>query len=321
MTAPAGILDVPKNAGYRDGDGRARVIGYNDMDEMLGALGDRFSELQPSIRFAFELPATRAAPPALIAGTSAFAPMGAALTPEDRAEFRQRWGHEPVAIRVAHASLKPGALTSPLGVLVHRSNPLRFISMHQVRRVFLAPAQGGSLRLWGDLGLAGPWRGQPLKPIGLAETTALGRYLLDGPLRGTRFASDYARYPQSREVAAAVAADPLAIGIANLSNVGPQTRALGIIDDHGRRVHPTEAAVRSGSYPFDRHLLVYARRDASGSVEPVARAFLTFALSGEGQAIVAAGTRGYQPLNAREIAQERRKLTGPNDPTGTPQGP
>jgi phosphate transport system substrate-binding protein len=295
-------------AGYLDTAGRARVIGYNDMDEMLAALSARFNELHPHIRFALDLPSTRSAPPALTAGTSAFAPMGAAFTADEAAQFRKRWGHEPLGFRVAHASLQPGALTSPLGVLVHPANPMRRIRLTDVRRIFVAADEGRPIEFWGELGLSGPWRKRRLHRVGLGETTALGRFLLEGPLPGSRFVQDYRRLPQSREVAAAVAGDASAIGLANLSNVGASTRALAIVDANGRVIAPTEREVRKGTYPFDRHLLIYVRRDREGRVEPLARAFLGFVLSCEGQRIVAVGTRGYLPLNENEIAVERRKL-------------
>ena len=308
---PASALAIPADAPFLDSDGRARVIGYNDMDEMLAALSARFSALNPAFRFALDLRSTRSAPPALTAGVSAFAPMGAEFTAEEAARFQARWGHEPLPIRVAHASLRPGALTSPLGVLVHRSNPLRRIRLAEVRRIFVEATGSEPVKTWGEIGMAGSWKRRTINRVGLAETTALGRYLLGGPLSGARFVRDYRRLPQSREVAAAVAADPSAIGLANLSHAGVGTRALVLVDDSGKAAAPTERAVRQGIYPFDRHLLIYVRRDAQGRVEPLARAFLGFVLSCEGQRIVDSGTRGYLRLNAKEIAAERRKLGEP----------
>jgi len=43
-------------------------------------------------------------------------------------------------------------------------------------------------------------------------------------------------------------------------------------------------------------------------LDPWVRAYLDFALSPEGQALVAGGRLGYLPLNEREVAAERAKL-------------
>lgn len=302
-------LTVPPGASYLTAEGKVRVVGYNDMDQMLPALAARFAALHPGIAFDLHLEGTRTAPPALTDGSSAFAPMGAAFTTADRAEYRRRWGAEPLAVRIAHASLQPGAITSPLGIFVHRDNPLRQIRLTDARRTFVRDAERPAFSDWGALGLGRPWAGRPIHPIGMGATTALGLFLLEGPLRAPGFVASYDGRPQSREVAAAVAADPLAIGLADLSNANPMIRALAIVDARGRASSPTGQEVRSGRYPLDRHLLIYVRRDRSGRVEPVAKAFLALALTCEGQAIIAAGSRGYLPLNDREIAQQR-KLAG-----------
>lgn len=287
-------------------EGRIRVVGYNDMDEMMGTLAARFEELYPALGLDLDLRSTRSGPPALSDGSSAFAPMGAEFTEADRIVFRARWNSEPVPIRIAHASLKPGAISSPTAIFVHRSNPLQRISLTAARQIFVRGAKA-PLRDWGGLGMRG-LAGRAIHPVGMAEGTALGLFLLGGPLSGAGFVADYDGRAQSREVVAAVATDPLAIGLANLSNARPEIRALTIVDERGLAVPPTEEAVRSGRYPLDRHLLIYVRRDPDGQVEPVARSFLALVLSCEGQQIIAGGTRGYLPLNPRELERERKTV-------------
>lgn len=41
-------------------------------------------------------------------------------------------------------------------------------------------------------------------------------------------------------------------------------KALAIVDDRGIARMPTRTGIQSGSYPFDRFLLIYARREADG---------------------------------------------------------
>jgi len=310
--------DPPGAAGYMTTDGRVRVVGYNDMDEMLVALGGLFEQRHPEVRFEWILKGTRTAPGPLIDGTSAFAPMGAELEPEQLAAWRRRFHSEPLAVPIAHDSLTPGALSSPTGVFVHASNPLRRISIDALRRI-VAPLPGEArIRQWSELDLpdAGPDVGpdvgsepstRPIRSIGLAADTALGALMLHR-LQADRYVADFEALRQSREVVAALAHAPNALGIANLNHAGPQIRALAIVDRSGREVAGDLEGIRSGLYPFDRLLLIYVRRDPGGRVEALAHAFLCLALSPEGQHVISQGKRGYLGLNPAEIAAARESI-------------
>lgn len=288
-------------------DAPVRVVGYNDMDEMLPALAAAYRRDLGGPAFDFILKSTRSAPPALIDGSSAFAPMGAEFTPEDLANYARVRGGEPVMIPVAHDSLKPGTLSSPTGVLVNAANPLQQISLRQLRALF-APATTPQVVKWRDLGMTGNWAGRSIKPLGLSAETAIGARMLRRTFSGGTFTPVYRGFAQSRDVAAAVAADPDMIGLANLNVVRPGVRALALVDDRGVRHSGDARDIMSGTYPLDRHLLIYARRGRDGCVEPIARDFLRYALSARGQAIIASGTRGYLPLNPRERLQARQLL-------------
>ena len=108
------VITLPKAAAYLTPDGAVKVVGYNDMREMLEAMTPIFTKVHPGIRFEWDLKGTRFAPAALAAGVSAFAPMGAEFTPSQLADFRRVTGEEPLAVRVAHASVDLRALSGPL---------------------------------------------------------------------------------------------------------------------------------------------------------------------------------------------------------------
>lgn len=305
--ARTSTLQVPPAAGYLTAEGNIRVVGYNDMDEMLPALGAVFEARHPGIRFEWVLKGTRTAPGPLLDGTSAFAPMGAELEDGDLHAWRRAQPMGPLAVAIAHDSLTPGALSSPTGILVHASHPLQRISIAELRRV-VAGGEGQSIR-WRELGVEGEAGAHRIRVVGLAQDTAIGALMLRR-LGVARYATHFDGHRQSRDVAAAVATDPHALGIANLNHAGPGLRALAIVDDEGREIRGDVEGIRSGLYPFDRHLLIYVRRDPQGRVEPVARAFLCLALSPQGQHLIASGRRGYLPLNAGEVEQAQRALGG-----------
>lgn len=305
--APAQDRLVPADARYLTAEGKVRVVGYNDMDEMLVPLARAFEARHPGIRFELILKGTRTAPRPLTDGTSAFAPMGAAFEPGDLIAWRRVHRHDPLPVPIAHDSLTPGALSSPTGIFVHESSPLRTVSVDTLRRVFAPRSGERRIRLWRELGVKGARGDRPIRLVGLASDTAIGSLMLRR-LGGPAYAGDFTALRQSRDVAAAVIADPDALGIANLNHARAGIRPLAIFDRSGRIVAGDAQGIRSGRYPFDRHLLIYVRRDSGGRVEPLAREFLALALSPEGQRIIASGRRGYLPLNPSELAKARKSI-------------
>jgi phosphate transport system substrate-binding protein len=86
--------------------------------------------------------------------------------------------------------------------------------------------------------------------------------------------------------------------------------------------------ITAGTYPLDRHLLIYARQTPEGFLDPFVREYLRMILSREGQRIIAEtppggyensrplspqeiaaqSAPGYLPLNAEEVAAELARL-------------
>ena len=296
----ARVIALPKSAGYLTPDGAVKVTGYNDMREMLEAMSPIFTKAHPGIRFEWDLRGTRFAPAALAAGTSAFAPMGAEFTPSQLAEFRRVTGEEPLAIRVAHASVDPQALSGPLGIFVPSDNPLTALTLAQVARVFT----GEAVR-WGDLGLTGAWAERPIRTYGVERDRVLAQVLQEKAFDGREFAKEMRGFPQSADVVKKVSEDASGIGFAAAMRTFTGVRALAIAAREGEQaVAPTAEGIMAGTYPLDRFLLIYVRRPIS----PVAREFLRLVLSSEGQAAIAAAPQGYLPLFPNEAAAERAKL-------------
>jgi len=293
-------IEIPKSAPFVTADGAIAVVGYNDMREMLEAIGAIFTAAHPNVRFAFDLRGTRFAPAALAAGTSAFAPMGGEFTPPQLDEYRAAVGDEPLAFRVAHASVNPRALSGPLGIFVHRDNPLVSLSLPQAGRAF-----GGQAARWGDLGATGTWTDRPIHIYGLKADTVLGIFAQKRVLEGRPFGPRFAGFPQSVDVVERVSSDSSGIGFAAANRGTPSVRALALsATAKDTPLAPTAKNVASGRYPLDRFLLIYARRPLT----QIAREFVRLVLSPQGQAAVAASPQEYIPLSPTELAAERAKL-------------
>jgi len=291
---------LPHDAGYVAPDGAVVVVGYNDMREILNAMASTFSATHRRVRFRFDLPGTRFAPAALAERLSAFAPMGALLTPSQLEEYRSATSSEPLAVRIAHASLDPRALSGPLAVFVHRDNPIQSLTLAQVAKVF-----AGEVTHWRDLGLGGDWGERSINAYGLQPGTALAFELQQAVMPNRPFGARVVGVPQSAEVVDKVAVDPSAIGFAAAMRARPGVRALAIAaHERAEPVPLTCESVVTGRYPLDRHLLIYLPQP----IPPVAREFVRFALSREGQQAIAASPQHYLPLSARDAAAELAKL-------------
>lgn len=281
-------VDFPAEAAYLTPAGAIMVVGYNDMAEMIGALTARFTALHPGFKFDLQMPGTKAAAAALASGRSAFAPMGAALTPAQRAECRAATGGDPLEIRIAGGSLQAGAKSGPVAVIVHRDNPLQSLDAAALRVEF------------GDTG--GPVN---LRACGLPSEAPLGLFFRERVLAGGAFGRGYTAYPQSADVVRAVAADSRAIGFARANVLTPAVRALAIATEPGAApVALTAENLTAGRYPLDWPLYLALRQP----VEPWIAEFVRFVLSAEGQDQIARGTLGYRRLSAAEAARELGKL-------------
>src|SRR3989442_917364 len=194
-----------------------RIVGYNDMHDMLEPIARRFELVHPDVAIELDLPGNRFAPPALAIGDSELAPMGAEFTPPQMVVYRACTGDDPIAFRVAHTSLDARALSGPLAILVHRDNPLPSLSLAQVRRAFC-----GAARTWGEFGLAGAWSETPIVTYGLEADTALAHDVRRRALGSADFSPALRVCAQSADVVAGVGCDPQGIGFAAAMRTTPE---------------------------------------------------------------------------------------------------
>lgn len=195
-----------------------------------------------------------------------------------------------------------GDMTSPanefvlgldgVAVVVHRANPLDAVTVEQLCDLF-----SGRIADWSALG-------GPPGPVRLharddrSGTWETFRALV---LRDAALSPGAVRTEDSRALAAAVAADPAAIGFVGLPYIG-ETRALKIAESGSVAYRPTVFTVRTEDYLLSRRLYLYTATVPSA---PWAGRFVTFALSHEGQRVVdAIGFVGQSLLDA-PVAREQ----------------
>ena len=208
------------------------------------------------------------------------------------------------ALEVARAA-PIGRLDSPaqeavialdgVAVIVHPSNPLRQMSLAQIRAIF-----SGQLRDWSALGHAGGRIALHARDerSGTWETF---RALV---LSETALAASAQRYESTHELADAVASDPGAIGFVGLNGVG-NARALAIADAP-QAVAPEAFSVAVEDYALSRRLFLYTPAPAARP----ARDFVEFALSPAGQRVVEQS--GFVAQEVRSYPAEVRGDTPPD---------
>ncbi len=155
-----------------------------------------------------------------------------------------------------------------LAVIVHPSNPVRGLTLREVRLVF-----SGEIPSWKYL--AGD--GRPITVVTREEgsgTRGAFQELVMGKVRISRGAIVEDSNGTVREI---VAGDPHAIGYISLGLVSDRVRALPLDG-----AVPGEAAIRDGTYKLIRPFLFVTRGAPAG----MSRDFIDFVLSAEGQELI-----------------------------------
>lgn len=292
---------------YITNDGSIRVIGYNDMQHCLEAINSVYVKSHPNIKFSLILKGSKFAPLALANNSSAFAPMGSEMTHEELAVYKNETQNKAIAIRVAHASLSSRAKSGPLVIIVNRNNPLKSISLMQLRRLYTPDLNNIQIRKWGELNLNSDWKDKNINTLGLSQTTALGEYFLDRPFMGNKYSSSMRTYEQSLDVCNQVAKDIQGIGFCRSNIIDDRVKILGL-ELNGTTIYPTYESIKSGIYPLDRYLLIYIKVNFLKEDRNNLREYLEFILSSKGQEAISSTSEHYIPLNESEISSELNKI-------------
>lgn len=162
-----------------------------------------------------------------------------------------------------------------LAILVHPSNPVDQLSIDSLARIF-----AGEITNWSSVG--GPDRAIQVYARDdrsgtwdtFKELVLAGRFTLTGEAR---------RYESNDQLSDDVSRDPAGIGFAGFASVR-SSKALAVADGNAAALKPSELSVATEDYPLSRRLYLYTP-GATGN--PLAHAFINYALSKAGQDIVA----------------------------------
>ena len=310
--------------------GTIRIWGHGAYDrkrDFIGALVSAwergFQHYQPGVHFENHLVGTAAAIGSLYTGRGDLALMGREIWPPEIAAFKEVFGYPPTGVDVVTGSFEVRNRDYALVVFVHESNPIKGLTLAQLRAVFAVPDTAGAHppRTWGDLGLIGAWRDRPIHLYGLPISRGFARFFEQRVFGGAELwrpsLQEFADLKGSKGGATdggqrmldAMADDPDGIGYAGLLYHSPEVRAVALAERSGEPyVEPTRDSVMNHSYPLTRMVTMFCDRAPGKPVDPKLREFLRYVLSRQGQQAVVRDGRGYLPILAPAAARELEKL-------------
>jgi phosphate transport system substrate-binding protein len=242
---------------------------------------ETFRRAHPETRVRVAGDGTADGPAALISGRAQIAAMSRPMSPGEIKVFRDRYDFDPLGVPVG---------LDMVAVYVHAGNPVERLTLRQLDAIFSEGRRCGAnapAKRWGDVGLDGEWTERPIRIFGRRSASGTGGFFQQVALCGGLLRGSLQEKAGGGAVAAAVAESAYAIGFGNRveDTAGVKVVAIARSEDDAQ-VLPDREGLHSGDYPLTRELFLYARRPPGEAIDPDIAAFLAFAVSAEGQAIV-----------------------------------
>lgn len=223
-----------------------------------------FQALYPEARIVARMGSSRDAVGALFAARTDVAVITRDLMPEERRAASQG------RLEIEGYSYARDALV----IVVHPSNPVQNLALDDLRRIY-----DGSLSDWRDLGGRGA-----IVPLAQPTGADITEFFRERVLGGEPIRTAVVTVPGDSAVVRRVGSDPGAIGFVTLSAAGgPRVRALNLAPLTGLAYSKPDAEmVYKEVYPLTRPQNLYVRTEGP----PLAKGFVTFVTSSDGQRIV-----------------------------------
>ena len=320
---PDYLAELPPYSAEASARGTIRLWGNPYIPELVRAWQDGFRRFHPEVLFETNLKGTEAAMAGLYADIADIVLIGREpYRPEIKA-FEDWFGYAPTGVKITSGSFATQHKTFALMVYVHKDNPLAQLDLAQLDAIFGVERRRGApraIRSWGQLGLTGRWANQPIHVLGYNFDTGMAGFFRLTVLRDSdRWNPELRDFDNGRTASGevinagtyilqALAADPLAIGFANVLFENPGVKRLALAEEPGQPA--VEASVENAwrrRYPLTRYSTAFINRKPGQPVEPRVREFLRYVLSRDGMDAVVRD-RAFLPLDAATLQQERKQL-------------
>ena len=208
---------------------------------------------------------------ALINGTVDLAMASRPMTDAEKAKAKQARGSDVVEHAVA---------LDALGVFVHATNPVKELTIAQVKGIFQ-----GKTRNWSEVG--GP--NAPIVLYGRESSSGTYDYFREHVLAKEDFSPVVQTLQGTAAIINAVGQDRNGIGYGGIA-YAKEVRALPVSAEGKPAVAPSEATVADNTYPLSRKLFFYYPANAPERVKK----FAEWSVTADAQALVT--KVGYFPL-------------------------
>ncbi len=160
-----------------------------------------------------------------------------------------------------------------LAVIVNPDNSVKSLSLAQLKDIFT-----GKITNWKDVG------GKDAEILVYTRDSSSGtyEYFKESVLEKEEFVANARSAASNAAMASSIAQEETAIGYCGLAFIGSSIKGLPVSAEGKSPVEPTVETAKSGEYPIVRNLYMYTIGEAKG----LAKAFLDFGFSTEGQDIV-----------------------------------
>ena len=292
------------------------IVGADIMDEIVLGWTKLYRKQYPRLSVTLELKASGAGGPGLASGKAHLAPVGREMFPAERKLFTDKFGYEPLEIKVATGSVGSLGKTATSVILVDKDNPIDCLSVEQLDAVYSKTRKHGykEVNTWGDLGAKGEWANRPIKLYGLKPINGIEQYYKQVVMDGGEY-KDGIEFVKGKGFTHAftVAAEkmgekPGGLTYALLANVTPNVKVLKVAPKLGGTCYePNVENVYSHKYPMSRYVYIYVDRPPGKALAPKVKEFLKLVLSREGQDVVAK-EQVFIPLLPEVVKEELKKL-------------
>lgn len=278
-------------------EGELTLVGSDSMEPLVILWFDAFQKFHPQAHLKAISKGSATAPPALAEGRCAVGPMSRAMEAEEEAKVEAALGAKPMRLLVAYDAL---------AIWVNRANPIQRLTLEQLDAIFSATKKRGwelPMDTWGDLGLRGAWRKRGIQPFGRDPLSGTRAFFKEKVLQKGEFSPRCKVGGDQWAVVEAPGKNAAGISYGPLNYAEPIVRQVPLSPGCGKPgVLPTRENIAKGSYPLTRALSLYLAQGPKAPSPELAKEFLRFVLSKEGQDLVTA--YGAVPV-AQELAESQ----------------
>ena len=279
--------------------GNLSSVGSDSLANLMTLWAEEFKKNYPNVNIQIQAAGSSTAPPALTEGTANMGPMSRPMKDSELQAFEEKYGYKPTAVPVA---------IDALAVFVHKDNPIKALTMHQVDAIFSSTRLCGEdkdLKTWGDVGLTGEWASKPIQLFGRNSVSGTYGYFKEEALCKGDFKSNVNEQPGSASVVQSISSTLNAIGYSGIGYKTSSVRAVPL-SKGGEAFEANEENALAGKFPLARFFYVYVNKAPNKPLSPIDAEFLKLVLSKQGQEVVVKD--GYIPLPKKVVDKTMQEL-------------